>query len=132
MINYLAGKKIETTVRVLAVTVDALPMDGEDGDRVHLWLSCESWSTRRAFLAGGDDFLRSYLGAKGYTSAQIEQLRSARGTGALRSLADTMTGKTFEVVLVCPPDGAAPGERIEITAIRLHEADPVVIELVRV
>lgn len=117
--NYFANKEIGAVLRVIAVSVDNMPLYAQDGDRVHVWLTCDVWSNRRAFLTGGDQFLHAFLAKHGFTPEQIAQLRSARSAPAVKALAKTMVDKFFHAMITFPSDAAQANEHIEISGLQL-------------
>lgn len=124
--NYFTGKRMNTVGHIISAAVDDGQMDCEDDARVHVWVVCSAWSTRRAFLTDGAPFLRAQLTAgvgdhghgisDDYVTALLADERYVR---ELRlNVERHVTGRFFYVELIGPPDEAEPGERIEIISVR--------------
>lgn len=93
-----------TVLRVIAVSLDPMPLDCEDTDTAHVWVKVPGWTPRRAFLTGAAPFA---------AAAQCEP-------------AD-LTGRIFIARLnldAVPGNDDTAGERLEWPELRLAPPIP--------
>lgn len=86
-------------VLVLYATLDDMPMDCCDDDRVQVWLACPEWCGRRAFVTQGSPV----LAANGDDPDQPTAIAVAE-----------LIGECFYAEFDYPDFEPEPGERIEL------------------
>jgi hypothetical protein len=125
--SYFTDRHLKTTCYIIAVDTSGARMDCEDTSRMHVWVACPAWSSRRAFYTGGDEFFRAAMSAiegedRGLRPDQIDHMLDPDdpvGSDMLDRWAKMLVGRHFYIDFDGPADEAEPAERIEFRSIEL-------------